>query len=206
VCVTNLKSTETKSISTCLKLLINICFLDYLLLRHLVSLLDIYTALKLPCVRQHVNTWYLGYSPYTSAESTFILYGEAVENTQLFREQKTLQNKSAPFWRSGRFTIGLSSWESLSLSYQFQLTLDYTHKILVTEYCVYDAHKQHLSKNCEVQILFFLWELWSWCPWFSSAQPSLLHIYIDRYRYKIFFLVLTAFLLDTIYWLNRWYI
>ena len=138
MCVTNLKSTETKSISTCLKLLINICFLDYLLLRHLVSLLDIYTALKLPCVRQHVNTWYLGYSPYTSAESTFILYGEAVENTQLFREQKTLQNKSAPFWRSGRFTIGFSSWESVSLSYQFQLTLDYIHKtqILVTEYCV----------------------------------------------------------------------
>lgn len=50
--VTNFKAMGTKSISTCLKALVNICFLGELLSRYLPALIDFYGALRIPSVGQ----------------------------------------------------------------------------------------------------------------------------------------------------------
>lgn len=122
--VTNFKNIEIKSISTCLKLLITFAFWDSYLqcsLRLTYSLTYSLRLLQSTAVTLHWTVCKL------------------LRRLSSWESQKTQQNKSASFLRSGRLTVDLSSLKSGSLFYQCQWTLDQTHKIqqtLEAEYCV----------------------------------------------------------------------
>lgn len=129
--VTNFKTIETKSISTCLKLLVNIFLRGQLLSGYFPALVGFYRALRIASVGQCITR---------DASATPPAHLLNPHSVQLLRRlsssenQKTPQNKPASF-----LSLSLSSLESVALSYQFQWSLAQTHTTQQTseaEHCI----------------------------------------------------------------------